>query len=239
MERNTGFMRAPITRRQGLATLAAGLSGFALAPLIARPARAQAKGGVAPDEALKRLREGNARYVSGDTEPHDHATSRAALAQGQAPFAAILGCADSRVAPELAFDQARGELFVVRLAGNFAAPEGVASLEYTVAELGTRLIVVLGHSACGAVAATQKVVAEGITLPGHLPSLTSAIAPAVKAVEGQPGDALDNAIRENVRLNVTSLEQADPILSAAVADGTVKVVGAVYDLETGKVDFLG
>jgi carbonic anhydrase len=158
---------------------------------------------------------------------------------GQNPFAAILSCADSRIAPEYAFDSGRGDLFVCRVAGNFANNESVASLEYAVAELGTPLILVLGHDACGAVNATIKSLKDGTTLPGHLPSLVEALAPAVKAVSQQGGDTLANAIKKNVVDNVIKLSSATPILNAAVEQGKLKVAGGIYRLKDGRVEMVG
>jgi carbonic anhydrase len=191
-----------------------------------------------PAAALERLRKGNARYVEGVSLRHDFRHEREALAGGQNPYAAILSCADSRIAPEYAFDSGRGDLFVCRVAGNFANGESVASLEYAVAELGTPLILVLGHDACGAVSATIKSLKDNTTLPGHLPSLVEGIAPAVKAVSGQAGDALANAIRQNVIDNVSKLSSATPILSAAVAQNKLKVVGGIYRLKDGKAEMV-
>jgi carbonic anhydrase len=191
-----------------------------------------------PSASLDRLLKGNARYVAGVALRHDFKHEREALAGGQNPYAAILSCADSRIAPEYAFDSARGDLFVCRVAGNFASDETVASLEYAVAELGTPLIVVLGHDSCGAVSATIKSLKDGTTLPGHLPSLVSAIAPAVKAVSQQAGDSLGNAIRQNVIDNVAKLSSATPILSAAVEQGKLKVAGGIYRLRDGRVEMV-
>lgn len=193
---------------------------------------------IGPDAALERLMQGNARYVDGVAKRHDFKAEREALTGGQNPYAAILGCADSRIAPEYAFDSARGDLFVVRVAGNFANDDMIASLEYGVAVLNVPLIMVLGHGACGAVDATVKSVRDGTRLPGHLPSLVSAITPAVDAVIAQPGNLLDNAIRENVVRNVRALAGATPILRAAVEANTLRVVGGIYDLATGKVDLV-
>ena len=192
-----------------------------------------------PTASLERLLKGNARYVDGVSLRHDFKHEREALAGGQNPYAAILSCADSRIAPEYAFDSGRGDLFVCRVAGNFANNETVASLEYAVAELGTPLILVLGHDACGAVSATIKSLKDGTTLPGHLPSLVTAIAPAVKAVSQQTGDALSNAIRQNVVDNVAKLSSATPILSAAIEQGKLKVAGGIYRLKDGRVEMIG
>jgi carbonic anhydrase len=193
---------------------------------------------ISPDASLKRLREGNARYVDGVARRHDFKHEREALAGGQNPYAGILSCADSRIAPEYAFDSARGDLFVCRLAGNFANDDSIASLEYGVAVLGVPLILVLGHDACGAVDATIKSLKDNTTLPGHLPSLVSALTPAVKAVSGKGGDVLGNAIRQNVVDNVAKLKSATPILSAAVEQNKLKVVGGIYRLKDGKVDMV-
>ena len=191
-----------------------------------------------PDAALERLMKGNARYVEGVSLRHDFKHEREALAGGQNPYAAILSCADSRIAPEYAFDSARGDLFVCRVAGNFASDEMVASLEYGVAVLNVPLILVLGHDACGAVDATIKSLKDNTTLPGHLPSLVTAIAPAVKAVSQQGGDTLGKAIRQNVIDNVAKLGSATPILNAAVEQGKLKVVGGIYRLNDGKVEMV-
>ena len=193
---------------------------------------------LSPKAALEELEEGNERYVEGVTRRHDFKHEREALASGQNPYAAILSCADSRIAPEYAFDSGRGDLFVCRVAGNFANEESVASLEYAVSALSTPLILVLGHEACGAVDATIKSLKDDTTLPGHLPSLVAGIAPAVKAVLGQGGDVLANAIKQNVIDTVAKLKSTAPILSAAVEQGKLRVVGAIYRLHTGKVDMV-
>lgn len=193
---------------------------------------------ISPDASLKRLMDGNARYVEGVSRRHDFKHEREALAGGQNPYAAILSCADSRIAPEYAFDSGRGDLFVCRVAGNFATDETVASLEYGVAVLSVPLILVLGHDACGAVDATIKSLKDDKPLPGHMPTLVAGLAPAVKAVAQQGGNVLDNAIRQNVVDNVARLKSATPILSAAVESKKLKVVGGIYRLKDGKVDMV-
>jgi len=190
---------------------------------------------LSPDAALKRLQEGNARYVEGLARRHDFKHEREALVGGQNPYAAILSCADSRIAPEYAFDSGRGDLFVCRVAGNFADEDMIASMEYAVAVLAAPLILVLGHEGCGAVDATIKSLKDDKELPGHMPSLVEAIAPAVKAVSKQGGDTLGNAIRQNVIDNVAKLKSTTPLLSAAVEQGKLKVVGGIYRLGDGKV----
>jgi carbonic anhydrase len=212
------------------------LGGRALAKETKTPPKPQNV--ISPDAALQRLMQGNARYVDGVSRRHDFKHEREALTAGQNPFAAVLSCADSRIAPEYCFDTARGDVFVCRVAGNFADDDIVASLEYAVAVLKTPLIMVLGHDACGAVDATIKSIKDGTTLPGHLPALVSAIRPAVEAVKNDGGDILANAIRSNVRLNVDKLKDAAPILNAAVNDRKLRVVGGIYRLASGKVDLV-
>jgi carbonic anhydrase len=227
-----------VTRRGALtftaSALAAGLiSGSALAAKKQAPPKPQNV--IGPDAALDRLMKGNSRYIQGTTARHDFAHEREALSTGQNPFAAILSCADSRIAPELCFDTARGDLFVCRIAGNFASDEMIASLEYSVHVLNAPLIMVLGHESCGAVDSTIKSLKEGSTLPGHLPSLVTALKPAVDAVQGQGGDIPANATRQNVMLTIDRLKNAAPILSAFAADNKNRVVGGIYELRTGKV----
>ncbi len=182
---------------------------------------------------------GNHRYVEGNMRRHDFSTERPALALGQNPFAGILSCADSRIGPEYAFDTGRGDVFVCRVAGNFANDDTIASFEYAVSALGTPLIFVLGHQACGAVDATIKQIKNGTSFPGHIPSLTKALTPAVQAAGKQPGDLSANAIKENVVLTVQKLQTAGPILSEAVNQKKLRVVGGVYDLHTGKIELVG
>jgi len=190
-----------------------------------------------PQEAWERLKKGNKRYVEGVAKRHDFVAEREALVGGQNPYAGILSCADSRIAPEYAFDTGRGDVFVVRLAGNFAETDGIASFEYAVQFLGTPLLVVLGHDKCGAVDAAIKA-SKGAELPGHLPELVANIFPAVKQATGEKGDLLENAIRDNVRLNVEKLKSASPILSQAVTDKKIMVVGGVYKLDDGRIEWL-
>ena len=229
------------SRRSFLAAAACTAAGLAFAPPISAketkpPPKPQNV--LAPDAELDRLVKGNLRYVEGVSRRHDFKHEREALATGQNPFAGILSCADSRIAPEYAFDTGRGDLFVCRVAGNFASDEMIASLEYGSSVLGVPLFMVLGHDSCGAVDAAIKSLKDNSTLPGHLPSLVSAITPAVKATEGRPGDRLANAIRQNVIDNVAKLKTATPILSAAVDQGKLRIVGAVYRLTDGKVELV-
>lgn len=229
-----------IARRRALAlslgvvaTLAAPVSAFAKTKEPPKPQNA-----ISPEQALARLKEGNSRYVHGLARRHDFVAERELLVGGQNPYAGILSCADSRIAPEYAFDSGRGDLFVCRVAGNFANPDTMASFEFAVDVLKTPLILVLGHESCGAIKAAISSIQEKSTLPGHLPSLVSALSPAVEAVANAPGDLLVNATNENVRRNVATLKSGSPILSAAVAEKRLVVVGGVYRLATGQVQMI-
>lgn len=230
----------PAVRRRsflGLAGMAAvgfAVAGRAFAKEAGPPPKPENV--ISPDVALERLLAGNQRYIEGVARRHDFKAEREALSMGQNPFAGILSCADSRIAPEYAFDTARGDLFVVRVAGNFATDDGIASFEYAVQVLGTPLLMVLGHEACGAVSAAIHSIKESTTLPGHLPALVKSISPAVEAVLDKPGDTLGNAIRQNVVRNVEKLKTAEPILSKAVEEKKLRVVGAIYNLTNGRVE---
>ena len=218
-------------------TIGLALGGAASAKDVKTPPKPQNV--LSSEASLQRLLRGNERYVEGLSRRHDFKHEREVLTGGQNPYAGILSCADSRIAPEYAFDSGRGDLFVCRVAGNFANDDTVASLEYAVAILGTPLILVLGHDSCGAVDATIKSLKDNTVLPGHLPSLVAALAPAVKAVSQHEGNPLDNAIRQNVIDNVAKLKSATPILNAAVEEGKLKVVGGIYRLGDGRVDMIG
>ena len=223
----------------GAASLLAA-SAFPFTPAGSEPiAETPNPNAIPPAEALDLLMQGNARYVANELAERDFSVGRAARAEAQYPIAAILGCADSRVSPELLFDKGPGELFVVRLAGNFLDDDGFASLEYAVKFLGAPLIMVLGHTNCGAIAAAIKVVKERIELPGHLPELIKSIEPAVIAAHGRhPSDLLAATTEENVRLNVKRLIDDAPIMSDALAAKKIAIAGGIYDLATGKVNLL-
>ena len=228
--------RRGLLRVLGATTAALAFAGTSAAKDVKTPPKPQNV--LSSDAALERLMKGNKRYVEGETRRHDSKREREALVGGQNPYAGILSCADSRIAPEYAFDSGRGDLFVCRVAGNFANDDTVASMEYAVAMLNTPLIMVLGHDSCGAVDATIKSLKDNVTLPGHLPALVTSLAPAVQATSGQPGNSLDNAIRQNVRDNVAKLKSATPILSAAVEQRKLKVVGGIYRLKDGRVEMI-
>jgi carbonic anhydrase len=194
---------------------------------------------ISPEAALERLMQGNSRYAANAPEQKDFSAGRAERVSAQYPIAAVLSCSDSRVAPELAFDQGPGDVFVVRVAGNFISVDGLASLEYAVKFLGVPLLMVLGHTNCGAVSAAVKVVMERAELPGHLPDLVKSIEPAVIAAHARhPGDLVAAAIEENVKLNVQRLDDDTPIIAEPLAAKKIGVVGGVYDLATGKVGLL-
>lgn len=217
-----------------------GLGLLAAATLpVAAYAQAATNPSDTPDAALDKLMQGNARYIGNELRERDFSVGRVARTQGQSPFAAILGCADSRIAPELAFDQGPGNLFVVRVAGNFVTPDGLASLEYGAAVLGTKVILVLGHSNCGAINATVGALQKGNDLPGHIGELVRAMKPGVEPALKQAGDDLpQRAVIANVRHNVKTLQESQPILAGLVSSGKLRVVGGVYDLATGKVELL-
>jgi len=194
---------------------------------------------ISPAASLKRLMDGNARYAANTPDQRDFSANRAKLAQSQYPIAAILSCADSRVAPELAFDQNAGDLFIMRVAGNVMSPDLLASLEYGVKFLGTPLVMVLGHTNCGAVSAAIDVITEDAVLPGHLPGLISAIKPAViEAKKENSASLLSAAIAENVRRQVAEIKLSQPIVNRFYDDQKIDIVGAVYDLQTGKISLV-
>lgn len=197
---------------------------------------------ISASEALDRLREGNRRYITGqsvlsraDVDP----ARLAELAAGQRPFAAIVGCADSRVPVEIVFDQGPGELFVVRVAGNVAGPSVTGSVEFAATALGVRLVVVLGHSNCGAVVASLGTEEE--RPDGDLGSIVAKIRPVVKPLlrSGMKGDALiREAVLANVRATVDQLRTGSPVLADLARTDGLKIVGAKYSLQFGRVEFI-
>jgi carbonic anhydrase len=187
------------------------------------------------DYALSKLIEGNRRYVEGRTfHPNQDPKRREEVRRGQHPFAVILGCSDSRVPPEILFDQGIGDLFVIRVAGNVAGPEVLGSIEYAAEHLAVPLVVVLGHEKCGAVEAAAK---EGVA-EGHVRALIEAIRPAVETARSLQGDVLQNAMIENVRSTVALIRHEGPVLSRLVTEGGLRVAGACYELESGRVEFM-
>src|SRR2546422_3572292 len=186
---------------------------------------------VSADTALAKLKEGNLRFATSEvSQSKPTAARRAETAQAQHPFAIIVACADSRSAPELVFDQNLGDLFVVRTAGNLIDDHALGTIEYGVAHLGARLIVVLGHERCGAV----KAALASDHAPGHIDSLVRDIQPAVVAAKGKPGDALDASIAENARLVAAQIKAKAELGDLA---REVQILSAIYDLDTGKVEW--
>jgi carbonic anhydrase len=218
---------------------------------------------VSPTDAISRLKEGNSRFAAGRPQHPDESSEeraymaknsyenagaislgmsseqaakrRAELIKSQHPFAIILSCSDSRVPPEIIFDEGLGDLFIVRVAGNVLNDECLGSIEYGVDVLGAHLIVVLGHQSCGAVDAAMKTIAAKGKAPGHIQSLVSAIKPVV---DSMPKSDLDTTIRANVKHVVSALRSSTPILKARVDSGDVQVIGSYYTLDTGAVTFL-
>ncbi len=234
-----------LSRREFVTVAASGLSlitpGF-LRAFAPKYASAPSPARMGADEALHELLAGNSRFSKGKpTSPRRSPEEFRELAEHQYPNAVIVSCSDSRVAPEILFDVGIGDIFVVRIAGNVVNGAGVTvkgSIEYAVAELNVPLIMVLGHSGCGAVKAAMKHIDEKDSIPGSINGLVELIKPAVAQSKQTPGNALENAIRKNVEIGVGRLKEVEPILAPAVKDGKIKVVGGVYDLATGVVTLL-
>lgn len=196
-------------------------------------------------EALERLREGNRRFVSDSRSSNTHMnrTRRDDLTTGQEPFAIVLGCSDSRVPVEIVFDQGLGDLFVIRVAGNIVAPSQIGSVEFAAERFGTRLVVVLGHSGCGAVQATlEELQQPQDSQSRNLLSIVDRVRPAVEAllasdVKHDPDDLVRHAVRANVSASVNHLRQGSEVLEQLIQRDGLFVVGAEYSLETGVVDF--
>jgi len=224
------FLTASSLAAAGLALTSCAPTATQQATPIAEPAVASA------DEALQHLMEGNQRYVANKTvDPNQSESRRIEVAQGQHPFATILGCVDSRVPPEIIFDRGLGDLFVIRTAGQVLDNAVVGSIEFGVAELGIPLIMVLGHEKCGAVNATIEALENHTEAEGSISALVEGIRPAVEKAKGQPGDLLDNAVRANVEATVSRLKESF-IMAQALTEGKIKIVGGRYDLDTGSVE---
>lgn len=187
------------------------------------------------NQALQLLIEGNKRFAAMNaTHPNQGKERRDEVKGGQKPFAVIVGCSDSRIPPEILFDQGIGDVFVIRLAGNIVDDTALGSVEYAVDHLGTRLVVVLGHAKCGAVTAAT----QGGEAHGHIGSIVQLIIPAVEQARAKSGDLIDNSIKENARLVAATISSSKPILSKMVEDGKIAVVPAYYDIDTGMVELL-
>ena len=226
----------PDLSRRNLLKFGAGVVGTGvvtagLGTQLISPEKAMADNNVSPDEAIDILMRGNERFTKGRSINLNRDLIRlATVAKGQKPFAAILGCADSRVPAEIVFDQGLGDLFVCRIAGNVATAEEIGSLEFGTLVLGAKVIVVLGHERCGAVDATIK----GAQVPGQIASLLDAIRPSIARADGQSGDRLENTAKANVLLQADRLK-ASPVLSKLIDEGKLKIIGGYYDLDSGKV----
>ena len=212
------------------------------AALLSAPAQAagSATTAMTPDEALEKLKSGNERFVKApEVCAAALATRRHDLAASQAPWATIVGCADSRVPPELLFGGLTlGELFVTRNAGNMVDTAAMGTIEYGAAVLGVPLIVVLGHERCGAVAAACDIVAKNAAFPGSIGPMVEAIVPAALAVKGNAGDFVDNAVRESAKRTALKIASNSQIVAERIKAGKVKIVSARYDLSAGTVTYL-
>lgn len=237
MNQNNGLMarrRFLKLTGSGIALVAA-VTGSALWSMQPKQAIAAPLKPLDPDAALKRLMDGNQRFTQEKSENSDRSVARMKeVAQAQHPFAALLSCADSRVPPEILFDQGIGDLFDIRVAGNIVTPEVLGSLEYAVDILDTPLIMVLGHERCGAVTAAVQ---EEI-LSGHIGSFVKAIKPAISKTKGASDDPVDNAVIANVQYQIEKLKYNSTSLSQRLLDGKLKIVGGRYDLDTGEVTLI-
>ncbi len=190
---------------------------------------------VSSNEAIKRLLDGNQRFINQKRQYPDQSLEHLRLvAKAQYPFAAILGCADSRVPAEIVFDQGLGDLFVVRVAGNVVSDTVIGSLEYSTTVLGSQLIVILGHKRCGAVAEAIK----NEPLPGRIGLIIEGIKPSVERVKLRTGDNMQNAVIANIQYQTEKLQESSTILAKLLSEGKLKIVGACYDIDTGKVNII-
>jgi carbonic anhydrase len=228
---STAYLSRRNLLKFGAGAVGTGVVTATLGSNVIDPEPAVADNDIPPAEALKRLMDGNQRFVSARRRnPNQNRVRLTEVAKGQKPFAAILGCADSRVPSEIVFDQGLGDLFVCRIAGNVATAEEIGSLEFGTLVLGSKVIMVLGHERCGAVDATIK----GAQVPGQIASILDAIKPAVGRAEGQSGDRLENTAKANIELQIERLKES-PVLSKLIDEGKLDIVGGYYDLDTGAV----
>jgi carbonic anhydrase len=230
-----------ISRRSLLAASGLTAAGAMGAVGLAAPASAQAAEPPAPTPAtaLNRLLAGNKRFYKGEARhPRQSPRDLRELANTQDPFAITLGCADSRVAPELLFDQGLGDLFDNRVAGNIVDDLLLGSIEFAIEEFGAPLIMVLGHERCGAIVATMDAIEHGESAPGHIGTIVDALRPVVEPLLGGPGDVVEAAVRANVLAQAQYLLDASDIIQEKVHEGALGIVGARYDLDNGKVALL-
>ena len=235
---NSNNRQFNLSRRNSLKFVAGAIGTGILAARagaeLAAPEPVIAQNNITPQAALQLLTDGNQRFVSNTRQHPNQSMARVTeVAPSQAPFAAILGCADSRVPAEYVFDRGFGDLFVCRVAGNVATPEEKGSLEFGTLVLGAKVLMVVGHERCGAV----KAAIEGGELPGQIGSLTKAIKPAVESTKNKPGDKLENACKANIILQAKRLKES-PVISQLIQEGKLLLCGGYYDLETGAVEVL-
>jgi len=235
---NSNNRQFNISRRNSLKFVAGAIGTGILAARagaeLAAPEPAIADNNITPQAALQKLIDGNKRFVERRRQNPNQTLARVTeVAQTQRPYAAILGCADSRFPSEIIFDVGIGDIFVCRVAGNVATPEEKGSLEFGTLVLGSKVLMVVGHERCGAV----KAAIEGGSLPGQIGSLTAAIKPAVETSKSQPGDKVENAVKENVRLQIENLKKS-PVISQLIQEGKLIVTGGYYDLDTGAVSMV-
>jgi len=228
-----------LSRRFSLGALGCAIcAGFMAPSLPAGAADPVTKTTLTPDQALARLMEGNRRFVADDPQsPNISSSRRRELAGGQAPFATIVGCSDSRTPAEILMGAGLGEIFVARVAGNTLPAALGGSIAYGIHALGTPIVMVLGHERCGAVTAAVDVVTKGAIVPPVMQAMLAPIIFAVNAVKGQPGDLIDNVVRENARIGARALN-SDPLLADMARGGKLKVVAGYYDLDDGKIEIL-
>lgn len=234
-------MSTTSSRRAFFRTLACGClaASAGLFPHASWATDPKARTAMTAEEALASLKDGNAAFVNaGACAPTGGAARLAELARGQAPFAVIVSCSDSRTPPEVLFNKSLGELFVIRVAGGVVDRSALGSIEYGVAVLGAPLVLVLGHSQCGAVEAAARVVTDNARFPGAIGELIAPIVPAVLKARSQGGDLLAASIDENVRRVTAQIVEQSPLVAAPVKSGKASVVGGIYDLATGKVAFM-
>jgi carbonic anhydrase len=213
------------------------LWSFSAPATASEPAHAAQTGAKQPASAHARLEQGNERFVSGHSAAHDYVHDRAGLVKGQQPFAIVLACADSRVSPEIVFDESLGQLFVIRVAGNVVDADVLGSAEYAAEHLHTHYLLILGHDACGAVSAAVS----GGDAPANVATLVQRIAPAVEAAKargGAPASLVDAAVRENVRLQMAQVAKQSTLLAKMASEKELQIEGGVYHLDSGRVEWL-
>ena len=230
-----GFLAAaPSSPAVAASSPLAAPSSPAVAPSL--PLAASSSPVVGPGEAVARLIAGNRRFITGRARhPHQSLKDLHDLAAGQHPFAITVGCADSRVSPEVLFDQGLGDIFDNRVAGNIVDDLLLGSIEFAVEEFGSPLIVILGHERCGAINATINAIETGGEAPGHIGVIVEALRPIIEPVLSRPGDKTENAVRANIHAQAAELVTRSEVIAEHIAAGELRIVGARYDLDDGRV----